>query len=340
MTNKEYGSDFHYFNETHTSKTSFFDENFSFFFSGRVALYNLLESGINKYGWKKVGFPSYYCHEVVEYCKKLPIEVEYYSYNPLSDRLPDWDDAIENVFINVDFFGIKKLDTDFLKNSIIIDDLTHNLLSVSKSEAHYCFGSLRKQLPIATGGFVYSKNENFENNIHSNEFANNIALKKLAAMFLKSEYLKGLFSQKDVYRIMFSEAEENFQSYDTNAKLPEIIYTQLSALSPEELISKTYKNIQSIKKLIFPSDKISLLQSSENTEMGLVFICENNDLRNQFKSYLIENKIFPAILWPEQFNISEIDLQNRILFIHADFRYQNTDIEFIANVINKFIENV
>lgn len=340
MINKEYGSDFHYFNEVHTPKISFFDENFSFFFSGRVALYNLLESGINKHGWKKVGFPSYYCHEVVEYCKKLSIEVEYYSYNPLSDILPDWDDAIESVFINVDFFGIKKLDMGFLKNSIIIDDLTHNLLSVSKSEAHYCFGSLRKQLPIATGGFVYSKAENFESHIDSNQFADDTALKKLTGMFLKSEYLKGLFSQKDIYRTMLSEAEENFKSYKTNAKLPEIILAQLLPLSPENLISKTYRNIQNIKKLIFPSEKVRLLQSSENTEMGLVFVCENNDIRNQFKSYLIENKIFPAILWPEQFNISEIHLQNTILFIHADFRYESIDIEFMANVINKFIENV
>lgn len=340
MINKEYGSDFHYFNEVHTLKTSFFDENFSFFFSGRVALYNLLESGINKHGWKKVGFPSYYCHEVVDYCKKLPIEVEYYSYDPLSDRLSVWDDVIENVFINVDFFGVKKLNTNFLKNSIVIEDLTHNLLSIGKSESHYCFGSLRKQLPIATGGFVYSKDENFESPIDSNQFANNIALKKLSAMFLKSEYLKGLFSQKDVYRTMLSEAEENFKSYKTNAKLPEIILTQLLALSPENLISKTYRNIQNIKKLIFPSEKVRLLQASENTEMGLVFVCENNDIRNRFKSYLIENKIFPAILWPDQFNTSEIDLQNRILFLHADFRYESIDIEFIANVINKFIENV
>jgi len=341
VINKEYGSDFHYcYNNIGETKKPFFNEKFSFFFSGRVALYNLLESGIKKYGWKKVGFPAYYCHEVVEYCKSLPAEIEYYSHNPLSDVLPLWDDEAGNVFINVDFFGIKKIDTAFLINSIIIEDLTHNLLSVNKSGAHFCFGSLRKQLPIATGGFVYSKDKDIECQNQYKEFANETALQKLTAMFLKSEYLKGNFNEKDIYRAMFSEAEEKFELSQTNARLPELIETQLFSLSPVDLISKTYDNILYAKRLIVHSEKISLLVSSQKSDMGLVLICENNDTRDQLRTYLVDNKIYPAVLWPEQFGASETDLQNKILFVHADFRYEKSDLDFIVEVINKFIENV
>jgi hypothetical protein len=61
--------------------------------------------------------------------------------------------------------GVKKLDTSFLKKSVIIDDLTHNLLSFNESNADYCFASLRKQIPIAVGGFCLSKNNDFNSNI-------------------------------------------------------------------------------------------------------------------------------------------------------------------------------
>src|SRR5690606_17224946 len=131
----EFGSDFHYHSPTSVMRDNSFwqSDQFTLFFSGRVALYNLLQFGIEKYGWKKVGFPSYYCHEVVSFCETLPIEVTYYAYNPtLDERQVEWGDEEGDVFVNVDFFGLRKINTQFLKNSIVIDDLTHNLLSIGK----------------------------------------------------------------------------------------------------------------------------------------------------------------------------------------------------------------
>ncbi len=43
VINKEFGSDFHYFYDANVEESSLFSDNkFSFFFSGRMALYNLL----------------------------------------------------------------------------------------------------------------------------------------------------------------------------------------------------------------------------------------------------------------------------------------------------------
>src|SRR5690606_37957785 len=95
MLIKEYGSDFHYCDHPYKGQQNFISENsnISLFFSGRVALFNLLAFGIQKYGWKKVGFPSYYCHEVVDFCRRLPIEITYYTYNPLmAETEIGWED--------------------------------------------------------------------------------------------------------------------------------------------------------------------------------------------------------------------------------------------------------
>jgi hypothetical protein len=342
VINKEYGSDFHYFFDENANNSSLFSEDkFSLFFSGRVALFNILKFGIDKYQWKKVGFPSYYCHEVVKFCSKLHIDVIYYQFNPLSDSgCIEWEDEEINVFVNVDFFGIKKLDTSFLKKSVIIDDLTHNLLSFNESNADYCFASLRKQIPIAVGGFCLSKNNDFNSQIGETDLANKTAVQKLTAMYLKSLYLKENFKEKDIFRELYIQAEENFESIETNSRLPNIIQSQLFSLNPEGLIQGTRKNFQILKSKIQASEKIKILQTEAETELGVVLQCETNYLRDEIRKFLIDKMIFPAILWPNQFLPVDIELENTILFIHCDFRYSENDVERIAQTLNNFIKNV
>ena len=74
--------------------------------------------------------------------------------------------------------------------------------------------------------------------------------------------------------------------------------------------------------------------------MGLILQCETNYLRNEIRKCLIGKMIYPAVLWPDQFLPTDIEMESTILFIHCDFRYNENDIEFIALTINNFIKNV
>ncbi|WP_299177229.1 hypothetical protein [uncultured Chryseobacterium sp.] len=341
MINKEYGSDLYYFEENNLSKRTspFESEKISLFFSGRVALFNLLEYGIHKYNWKKVGFPSYYCHEVVHFCEALPIEVVYYNYNPFSNNQEiEWEDNDQNVFINVDFFGVKKIDTSFLVKSVIIDDVTHNLLSMNQSKADYCFGSLRKQLPVGAGGFCMGIREDIDLSVDSNDYANRAGLQKLSAMFLKSEYLLGNFADKETFRNLYMNAESKFEHHQTNAALSDIIKSQLFAVDEEKLIEKTRNNI-SIAKDNLQLKNCSVFSSVKNTELGIVLMFSESSSRDELKQYLINNKIYPAVLWPSQKNEEDIYFENRFLFIHFDFRYSLEDINFMILKINEFFAN-
>jgi hypothetical protein len=342
MISNEFGSDFHYFEGDGSLKvtSSFDDEKISLFFSGRVALFNLLNFGIQKYKWKKVGFPSYYCHEVVSFCKDLQIEIAYYDYNPFSPILNiEWDDDEQNVFINVDFFGAKKIDTSFVRKSVIIDDLTHNLLSISESKADYCFGSLRKQLPLGVGGFCIGLKENVTFSLPFSDFANRLAIQKLTAMFLKSEYLAGRFENKEVFRNLFINAEHQFELAETNSEFPKIIKAQLFALKDENLIQKTRNNIAHAKTKL-QLKNCNIVESDKKTEFGLVLFFDESATRNELRSYLIENKIYPAILWPSQKFEKDVFYENRMLFIHLDFRYSKEDVDFVVLKINEFFKNV
>src|SRR5687767_5128857 len=142
MINKEYGSDFHLCLEDEFLQSReeymFSDSKiFSFFFSGRSAIYSLLEFGIKNFGWKNVYFPAYYCHEVVHFISKLPIEIIYYAFNPFLDTYEKEihvEDRRENVVISVSFFGLCKLNLNSYKRIVVIEDVTHNILAFKDSK--------------------------------------------------------------------------------------------------------------------------------------------------------------------------------------------------------------
>lgn len=342
MSNKEFGSDFHYLEEDgFNPEYSFFSrEDVSLFFSGRVAIFNLLKYGINKFGWEKVGFPSYYCHEVVEFCKSLPIEVIYYKYSPFRDiGIIEWEDNEKNVFVNVDYFGVKKIDTSFIVKSILIDDLTFNMLSFESSLADYCFGSVRKQLPTGVGGFCFGRKEKLKIASATNTFADRIGMQKLSAMFLKFEFLQNRFQHKEIFRTLYVEAEHCFESEETDAKMPEVVKGLLTSLPYENLIRRTRDNIKFAKTKL-NLKRCRLFDSTDNTEFSLLFIFEEEGLRNEFKKYLIERKVYPSILWPSQIFDDDIYFEKRVLFIHADFRYNLEDIMYMMSIVNYFFSNV
>ena len=346
--NKEYGSDFHYYNGGDTRVLNFFleKETFQFHFSGRTALYDLLKFGIKYKGWKKVGFPSYYCHDVVEFCESLPIEVCYYKFNPLCETQNIvWADEKGSVFINVNFFGVKEIDIKKmnLEHTVVIHDLTHNLLAFEELEnKDYAFASLRKQLPLAVGGVTYTNDVDFLafSNLKSiNKTAENIAEAKLEAMKLKKQYLAGVSVSKDRFRELYITSERQLSDKDTYALLPLEVKKILPNLDVKGLIQQTRENSQAIKSKIKSHNLFNIVSSEDNTDFGLVLLCETEKLREELKQFLIKAKIYPAILWPNQIEKESITTASKMLFIHVDFRYNKDDIHYIANTINIFFKH-
>src|SRR5690606_33175876 len=126
-------------------------------FSGRAALKSIISNGIDKYSWKKIYIPSYYCHEVYDFIRELNIRLEFYECNPEANILPlSIQDEVESALLVVNYFGISIPNFEHLKNITIIEDVTHDLSKINHSKANYVFGSLRKILPVPVGGFVKS----------------------------------------------------------------------------------------------------------------------------------------------------------------------------------------
>ena len=348
MINKEYGSDFHLCLEDEFlqfgKETIFSDsKGFSLFFSGRSTIYSLLKFGIENSGWKKVYFPGYYCHEVVQFIQKLPIEINYYAFNPFLDTSEteiNVEDRPDNVVINVFFFGLSGLNLSKYKNIIVIEDLTHNILAFKDSKADYCFGSLRKQLPLPCGGFCYSAaQKNLPGGQHSLK-GEEIAWQKAAAMFFKREYLEGRFQQKEIFRNQFIEAEKKFEEEFTNSEMPGIAKAIFSQLNIEGILEAKKKNLKLAFSLLKENSKVIYHTALANENaLGLLLKLTSFQDRERLKAFLISKNIFPAVLWPGQIEDRDIGIEKTVLFLHMDYRYNGEDIEYITNTLNQYLLN-
>jgi hypothetical protein len=345
MINKEYGSDFHYFLKEdivlQSQKDSmFYGDEFSLFFSGRAALHHIISDGINSKKWKKIFLPSYYCHEVTHFIKALPLEILYYEFNPFLDsesKILEIEDLETNVIVNVDFFGLKKIDCTVFKNAVILDDITHNILGFQKSQAHYCFGSLRKELPVPAGGFCFSPKKLPLPKAVSSIISEKVAMQKLSAMYLKEEYLKGETVDKEVFRKLFVEAENDFENDFTNASIPDCAKNILFQIDVEKILKYKYDNVKTALTALKDTTEITVnFKSNKHYVFGLCLECKTPIQKDKLKTHLILSKIFPAVLWPNQLKDRDKEIENLMLFLHLDYRYDLHDIKMITNTIKDF----
>lgn len=348
MKHKEYGSEFYQPIGTRWCTDTRIDSIFtstacSLFFSGRAALYQLLNFGITNHGWQDVYLPSYYCHEVYRFIKPLPIEVHYYPFNPESDpeiKIGMIPDRSECVMINVSFFGMPCPKVQSLKETIVIEDLTHRLASVEYSMADYCFGSLRKELPLPVGGFVVAPGGNPLPTGVPSKVAERISEEKLKAMRLKFDYLKGLQPEKDTYRELFKTTELEFESELTRAAMPRNTATLLTQLNVNKILNQKQINLKHAIDQLSKNPDVTLFESpAGRPSFGLLLRLASKELRDALAHYLIDQSIYPAVLWPDQIREPDKDLEDRLLFVHTDFRYDIADITVITKTLQTFFEH-
>lgn len=342
---KEYGSDFHSLDNVFNLNTedSISQKIYSsrLFFSGRTALYELMKFGIENCGWTNIFVPEYYCHEVSVFIRPLKITINYYNNCPdCMDVDLEALDKKGNVILNVSFFGVLNDLNYTFHLATLIEDHTHGIASIKngdRRDADYCFASLRKVLPVPCGGILWSPNNHpLPLEVEESSISQSIATMKLSGMDLKMRYLNGESVSKEDFRKLLLESESHFTDPKTQGGLPGIVTNLIKKISVVKLSNAKTENLKYIVQLI---DKKRLLFHSNGCDfdqvLGLVLIFDDVYKREKMREHLINNAIYPAILWPEQFTERSKSFSDRMIFIHCDIRYDQTDMEYIAQIINQ-----
>ena len=337
----EFGSDFHKCDDNFKGSSILFDKigNANLYSCGRHAI----QAIISQEKWKRIWMPAYFCYTVIEFIKNLGIEVIFYNDHPLSnnDNIVVRQLPYKNgdVLFRTDYFGLRDFRTNKGISVPVIEDHTHGLITnwCLNSDADWCVASLRKILPIASGGILWSpKKLQLPPNITATEECENMATLRYEAMSLKANYLIN-GGNKENFRCKYTNTEEQIDNlkYSGIDKLSKNISENLN-------IEKwTATKLENWNKAVSLLNNIQVLciENDASQAFSLVLLAKSKEERDQLRNYLIQKSVYPAILWkvPEDTQFAEAkEFSDRMLSVHCDARYNISDIEQLCNIINGF----
>lgn len=336
---EEFGSDFHFISSFRGS--DIFCQHYAdarYYASGRQALKALYEQE----HWKRIWMPDYFCYEVINSFQKSGMNIVFYQDNPLifKNDFSDLDFKDGDALVRVNYFGLKAKLNNKSISIPVVEDHTHDLIGhwAMQSEADWCFGSLRKTLPLALGGVLWSpKGLPLSSDISLVEKCSEIALERYKAMQMKADYLRN-GGDKAVFREKYLITEEEIdtlplstidkESYDIIGDFDVKLWTETKTENWRIVAERIGNRFQ-----ILPYEKRLNVHP-----FSIVILSESQEERERFRQYLIQNSIYPAILWrvPKTASKESFDFGNRMLSIHCDARYNCQAIERMCEIINKY----
>lgn len=338
---REFGSDFHCIEDFFSKRASLarIYPSSQYFANGRQCIELLI---LNNH-WKRIWMPAYFCYEVIESIKKTGIEVVYYNDYPLvndEDIISQIKFKEDDVLFRVNFFGLR----DFRSNKNIlvpvIEDHTHDLLGhwALYSDADWCIASLRKSLPMAEGGMVWSpQNKALPECMFTSE-NQLLADERWKAMEWKKEYLKGKNICKESFRNIYLSTEEQLESIGfsriDNRGMKFVEQLDINAWN-----NAKRENWKLLKMSLYTEADIMTPEDDSCTSFSLVLKFKNKEERDKVRMLMIENQIYPAILWsvPESISNEIVEFSQTMLSVHCDGRYAPSDIQILTNKLERIL---
>lgn len=338
---KEFGSDFHYIEHFFSQRASLarIYPSARYLANGRQCMELLIRDN----QWKRIWIPAYFCYEVIESIKKTGIEIVYYNDYPLAyDKEIITRLAFEegDVLFRVNFFGMREFRTNKYIPVPVIEDHTHDLLShwALYSDADWCIASLRKFLPMAEGGMVWSPKNRALPNCFPTLDNQQLADERWKAMEWKKEYLEGKNIKKDSFRAIYLSTEEELENVGysciDNRGLKYVQQLDINAWNNAKRnnwkILRT--NLSTLVDILVPEDESC-------TSFSLVLKLRNQEERDKVRMLMIENQIYPAILWnvPESISGEIVGFSQTMLSVHCDGRYTPSDIQILSDKLERIL---
>ncbi len=305
--------------------------------TGRDALRAIVAQGRSR-GWRRLYVPCYYCHAVLDDIAH-DIDVRMYPHAPFGGpaQLALADD--EAVLVP-EYFGLRA-EVDVHGGSVLLDR-SHDLLATwSYARApDYVFASLRKTLPVPDGGLVRPlAGQPLPHALAPTAAHVRAAASMSAAMAMKAAYLAGLPVAKAAYLALAGEGEAALRG-DAEISGPTAL---TRALAPVVDLSRMQQRRRDNLALLghclagLPAE----VQWRETPAFGIL-LCSDATARDRIRQALIRADVFTAVLWPMTWpGIPESHrlLSERILVLHADYRYSARDIARLGEIILRIVAN-
>jgi hypothetical protein len=313
--------------------------------SGRDALRLALDIGVRKRGWRRLWVPEYYCQHVAAALVRPDLELLTYLDHPLR-RAPDLPDASPgDAVLVVNYFGLRDVVRIPRREGVeIIEDHSHDPSShwAATSAADFCVASLRKTLPLSDGGVLWSPLGHAlpPAPLLTPQRAR-IAATKLAAMILKAMYLDGHPVDKATYRALALRGEKGLAVPSVSA-ISDVARGLLGSFPVGSWRRARAVNHALLVSLLAQLAWARVLMPADSTcvPFSCVLVLDSAERRERVRLRLIQERVYPAVLWPLDRTILPVgptarELSRTMLSIHCDGRYGPQDIDRVAEIVNR-----
>lgn len=316
--------------------------------SGRVALYNILQTLEIKKKINNVFLPDYLCYSLIYVVKKIGLSIKLYRLEEdLTPNIKSIADSCteHDAIVIINYFGlldceliIQKLRELGEKIIIIQDNVQAPFAMDLKTSADFSFSSFRKALPVPDGACVFSR----EMKLHQPTTESEFFLYKLGGGILKGIDLHNQHLDK-IYLELFEKGEQLLDSaYDSD----------MSSFSKNYLFTDSWRSLSIQRKknanvllsglsqmgveTLFPIEKF--IEDDFDIRVPL-FIPVLLDRRDKVRKAMFAENVFCPIHWPIESSEYKLKTGEKIfmqeLSLVVDQRYNESDMCRILEILEK-----
>lgn len=218
----------------------------------------------------------------------------------------------------------------------VIEDTTQSLFSPHALCGDYALASVRKWMPLPMGGVLYSSRKELPD---CGMYRQNCDNSRVYGMILKDMFLKMGYDTNEKYREIFENAEQMADTAGEVRLISDFARFAVGCVDIAELVSKRKANAARLEKGLREFGISMIRQFSEN-ECPLALPLRINN-RDNFRRYLIQNRIYCAVHWPFDGLIPEERPNGQynsktLISMPIDQRYGETEIDYMIEVIRKY----
>lgn len=297
--------------------------------SGRSSLRLILGSGLRK---KKFLLPDFLCKIIPTVFDEMGVEYSYYKVaRNLSVDLESTREKDFDVLYLIDYFGNKHdvFDGQFPEATIFLEDCVFlPVVDVPPGLLNWVgFNSFRKISFLADGSLVKSSIGLDEESIKKDDapFSN----MKYEAKRMKYEYLRHTRFSEEQYLDLFNEAERCIDGQKAIFSMSSRSLTNVLEFyrNIEGEYAARARNYEALDKLL---GHLKIGIKTKHYSLYPLYV----DHRDELRAYLFSHKVFLPVHWPN--SGFENCLYDHIISVPVDSRYNESDMERVANLIVRF----
>lgn len=332
----EHGSDFQWCSPVGSAAYPWRDRG-ALFGTGRFAL----DAVLHHIACRRIWLPSFYCPDVSP--KDIAVAVYRDSPGTALTSLAELPVEAGDAIVVQNLYGLRASPPAYPNGAVVIEDHSHDLTSTwaAQSTADYCFASLRKTLPVADGGVVWSPiGASLPVEPALDPLHVRAAVDRLTGMLLKTAYLDGSDVSKQTYRERLVAGEQALAHGPSSTILP-LTRASLPGFPVSQWRQTRASNFATFATALGRLPGITLFPPTGTAVPFVATLCfETGALRDSVRTRLLESSVYPAVLWAMDHAThavpsDDVELSRRVLSVHCDHRYSAADMQRVANVVRR-----